>query len=385
MKTIGLITVGRSDLGLYETLIRKLANCSDFSLHIMPTGGHLSSRFGDALADIVEDGVNVERGLEMLIESDSPQGVSKSIGLGVLSFAQSFAVRRPDLLLVLGDRHEMICGPIAAIPYNIPVAHIHGGKVTEGATDELIRHALTKMSHMHFVSCDEYACRVLQMGEEDWRVLNVGALGLDRISRYRVWQRTELCQELDLDHRAPFLLVTYHPVTLERDNLTSQINALLGALDAVDMQCVLTYPNADIGNQYIIERYNQFRDGKPKNVRLLNNAGSELYINLMHHAGAMVGNSSSGIVEAPSFRLPVVNIGTRQDGAMRADNVIDACCEEEAITSAINKAISEDFHDLIATLDNPYGAGNASEKIVKTLRSLSIDDRLLRKKFIDCQ
>ncbi|MBL8492348.1 MAG: UDP-N-acetylglucosamine 2-epimerase (hydrolyzing), partial [Rhodocyclaceae bacterium] len=294
-----------------------------------------------------------------------------------------FARRRPDLLVLLGDRSEMLAPAVAALPWNIPLAHLYGGKVTEGAIDERVRHALTKMAHLHFVSCRTYADRVRQMGEEAWRVFDVGLAGLDRIHRHPRAERAALCAELGLDPGSPFLLATFHPVTLEPAAQDGQVAAFLEALEASGLAVVVTYPNADAGNARIAAALEEFARRRPERVRLLRHAGTRLYFDLLAQAAAMVGNSSSGVSEAPSFRLPVVNIGTRQDGAVKAANVIDVGYGAGDILAGIRRATSAAFREGLRDLRNPYGAGDASRRIVAALRDIPLDDRLLRKKFVD--
>ena len=377
------MTVARSDFGIYESVLDLLKADPLFDLKLMVTGAHFDPAFGRTVADIVEKGFDYVPGLQMLVASDSTEGVGKSLGLGIISFAQAFAADRPDILVVLGDRVEMLCGPVAAMAYNIPVAHIHGGAVTEGAIDELVRHAITKMSHLHFVSCQEYAGRVVQMGEEPWRVHNVGAPGLDRIVANKRLPKDELSARVELDLGRDTLLATYHPVTLELRDLDTQVDFFLAALERSGYQVVVTYPNSDVGSSVIIEKYHKFSEQYPGRVRLLKNAGTELYLNLMATVSAMVGNSSSGIVEAPSFRLPVVNIGTRQQGKVRATNVIDVGYSTEEIVAGIRLATSEEFSRSLDGLTNPYGDGRSGRRIVDVLRTIPLDDRLIRKKFVD--
>jgi len=286
------------------------------------------------------------------------------------------------MLLVLGDRLEMICGPIAALSFNIPIAHIGGGAITEGAVDEQIRHAITKLSHLHFVSCQQYADRVMQMGEEPWRVFNVGATGLDRIHTSPRISVPELSKKVGLDLSQKTLLVTYHPVTLELGEIDHQVDSLLKSLDRSGFQVVLTYPNADVGSTKIINRFEKYARGHPGRAVVVENAGTDMYLSLMKTVSAMVGNSSSGIVEAPSFQLPVVNIGTRQTGKVRSPNVIDVGYSSDEISRGISTALSAGFIKELVGMANPYGKGEAAAQIAKTLHTIPIDDRLLRKKFI---
>lgn len=382
-RSIAVATVGRSDFGLYEPLLERIAADPALDLRLMVSGAHFDTRFGPTVREIEAAGYAFEPGLAMHPERDDAAGVAQALGRGVQAFAQAFGARRPDLLVLLGDRSEMLAPALAALPFNIPQAHLYGGKVTEGAIDERVRHALTKMSHLHFVSCQPYAERVLQMGEEPWRVFNVGLAGLDRIHGHPRSTREALCRELDLDPAQPFLLVTFHPVTLEPAAQDDQVAALLQALERSGFTVVATYPNADAGSARIVAALEAFAGRQPARVRLVRNAGSRLYVDLLAHAAAMVGNSSSGISEAPSFELPVVNIGTRQDGAIKAANVIDTGYAAEDVLAGIRRAIDPAFRAGLRGLRNPYGAGNASERIAATLRDIPLDGRLLRKKFVD--
>lgn len=382
-RSIAAVTVARSDFGLYEPLLERLRIEPAVELRLMVSGSHFDEAFGSTVREIAEKGYDFERGLAMPVASDTPGDIAEALGRGVAAFASSFAVRRPDLLLVLGDRTEMICAPVASLPFNIPIAHLYGGKISEGAVDELVRHALTKMSHLHFVTSQSHARRVMQMGEEPWRVYNFGSPGLDRLHDHPRASRGETCAAFGLDPIRPFLLVTFHPVTLEPGARSGQMAALLSALSDYDGQFVITYPNADAGHGEIIAALERFAAGHPRDTRLVKNAGARRYFDLMASAAAMVGNSSSGIGEAPSFELPVVNIGTRQTGFERAANVIDVACTATAISDAIRKATTADFRSGLRGMRNPYGDGHSSARIVETLRTVPLDDRLLRKKFID--
>jgi UDP-hydrolysing UDP-N-acetyl-D-glucosamine 2-epimerase len=382
-RSIAVATVGRSDFGLYEPLLERIVADPALELRLMVSGAHFDPRFGPTVCEIEAAGYAYEPGLAMHPESDDAVGVARALGQGVQAFARAFDAHRPDLLVLLGDRAEMLAPALAALPFNIPQAHLYGGKVTEGAIDERVRHALTKMSHLHFVSCQTYAERVMQMGEEPWRVFNYGLAGLDRIHRHALASREALCKEVALDPAQPFLLVTFHPVTLEPAEQDNQVAALLQALEQSGFAVVATYPNADAGGLRIAGALEAFAARHPRSVRLLRNAGTRLYFDLLAHAAAMVGNSSSGISEAPSFELPVVNIGSRQDGAIKAANVIDVGYAGEDVLAGIRRATGPAFRVGLRGLCNPYGDGKASGRIAATLRDLPLDGRLLRKKFID--
>ncbi len=382
-RSVAVVTVGRSDFGLYATLLEHINSDSAMELRLLVSGAHYDSRFGPTVNEIEELGYTFERGFAMHSQGDSAPDIADALCRGAQAFSRAFSERTPDILVLLGDRVEMLAPALAALPFNIPQAHLYGGKVTEGAIDERVRHALTKMSHLHFVSCLTYADRVTQMGEEPWRVFNVGSPGLDRICQQQRWPKEALYAQLNLDPAKSFLLVTFHPVTLESMEQDRQVSSLIKALELSGFAVVATYPNADTGGMRIVSALKKFAARRPEDVRLLSNAGSRLYANLMSYAAAMVGNSSSGIGEAPSFELPVVNIGTRQDGAVKATNVIDVSYSTEDILNGIRRATSQAFRESLIGLRSPYGDGGASERIAAVLRDTEINDRLMRKKFID--
>lgn len=382
-RQIAVLTVGRSDFGRYRPVLRALRNDASVRLRLLVSGAHYAPAFGETWREIKESGFDFEPGLEMTLAADTPAAVGKAIGSGSMALAQAFAADRPDMLVLLGDRYEMLAGANAALGFNLPVVHLHGGAVTEGAIDELVRHALTKMSHYHLVSTEEYAARVRQMGEEDWRVRVTGAPGLDELPAMASLDRAAIGARIGLDVSGGFLLVSYHPVTLEVAEAPAQIAALLAVLEQSPLPVVLTYPNADPGSRDIIAAIDAFAAAHPHRARALPNAGTTLYASLMAQALAMLGNSSSGLVEAPSFRLPVVNIGTRQDGKIKAANVIDCGYDRASVGGALEKALSDGFRRSIAGLVNPYGDGQAGPRIAAILSGLTLDSRLLRKKFVD--
>ncbi len=320
----------------------------------------------------------------MLLASDSPEGISKSVGLGIIGYAQSFSRSRPDILVVLGDRFEMYAAAVAALPFRIPVAHIHGGELTAGAIDDALRHSMTKLSHLHFVSTEAHGRRVIQMGEEPWRVRVCGALTIDNLKWLRLMAREDLEAQFGLCLDTPPLLVTFHPVTLECDRTAWHIGELLAALEMIDGPIVFTLPNADTSGRTIIREIRTFAATRSR-VRVVENFGVVGYFSMMANAAAMIGNSSSGIVEAASFRLPVVNIGTRQQGRVQPKNVIQSSYQREEIAAAIVRAISPGFSGTLADLMNPYGDGHAAEQIVQRLKTVELDQRLLLKHFFDAE
>jgi UDP-hydrolysing UDP-N-acetyl-D-glucosamine 2-epimerase len=384
LKKIGVITVARSDYGIYSPLLKVINEDSELDLILIAAGMHLSPEFGMTVQAIEADGFKVHERVEMLLSSDSPEGISKSMGLGTIGFAEVYSKIDLDLLIVLGDRFEMHAAVVAAGPFNIPIAHIHGGELTEGAIDDSFRHSITKMSHLHFVSTESYAERVKQMGEEPRRVTVSGALSLDGISTMDYLDLSDLRDQLSIDFEMPLILVTYHPVTLEVNQTEEQITELLSALEDQKGTMIFSYPNADTRGRIIIQKIKEFVTNH-SGAYFFPNLGRTRYFSLMKFASAMVGNSSSGIIEAASFHLPVVNIGNRQKGRIKGDNVIDVPCERKEIRKAIDQAITLDFRDSLKKLINPYGDGKASNRIISGIKSSLTQGNLLIKRFNDYQ
>lgn len=382
MRNIGVVSVGRSDYGIYLPVLRRIQAEPDLELSLFVSGMHLSPEFGLTVRKIEADGFEIVERVEMLISSDTPQGIAKSMGLGTVGFAQAYERHRPDILLVLGDRFEMHAAALAALPFKIPVAHIHGGEVTYGAIDDALRHSMTKLSHLHFVATQEYKNRVEQLGEEPWRITVSGAPGLDHVRSLQFLTSAELETRYNLRLDPTSLLVTFHPVTLEYEQVEQQVVELLAALDASTLPVVFTMPNADTGNSIVHQRIAEFSKTHA-NVWCLDNLGTQAYFSMMKYVAAMVGNSSSGIIEAASLELPVVNIGSRQSGRVRAANVIDVGYGRLEIQEAITKAVDSAFRAGLRGIQNPYGDGYAAERIVERLKSVDLDDRLLAKRFFD--
>jgi UDP-hydrolysing UDP-N-acetyl-D-glucosamine 2-epimerase len=382
VRSIGVVTVARSDYGSYRPILRRIAADADLRLMVFAGGMHLSPEFGLTVRDIERDGYPIVERIEMLLSSDSPEGVSKAIGLGVIGFAQAFARSRPDLLLVLGDRFEMFAAAAAALPFNIPLAHIHGGEASEGAIDEAMRHSLTKMSHLHFVSMSRYRDRVIQLGEEPWRVTVSGSPSLDHLVDLDLLACEALEDRIGVPLRPSPLLVTFHPVTLDPGRTTEHIEALLRALDDAQLPVIFTHPNADTQGRIIIEETERYVRSHA-NAHIVANLGTQAYFSLMRYARAMVGNSSSGIAEAASFQLPVVNVGDRQRGRIHGRNVIDVPCDRAAIVGAIASVVVPEFRNQLAGMVNAYGDGQASARIVERIKSIPLDRDLLFKRFYD--
>lgn len=382
MRTIGVVTVARSDYGIYVPLLKRIQQDPALGLHLIVSGAHLSAEFGSTVSAIVEDGFAIGDKVEALRASDTPQGIATAIGDAVSAFGRSYGRSRPDVLVVLGDRFEMFAAALAALPFRIPVAHIHGGELTFGAIDDALRHAMTKLSHLHFVATDEYRRRVEQLGEAPWRIVVSGAPALDNLRGMAFRTLAELSAQHGFPASPAPLLVTFHPVTLEYEQVESQTGELLAALDSAGLPVVFTQPNADSGGRRVSEMIDAFVAAHPRAYRV-DNFGVVGYFSMMQVAAAMVGNSSSGLVEAPSLGLPVVNVGIRQDGRVRGANVIDTGNSRDEILAGIRAAVQPAFRERLRDRVNPYGRGGASEVIVRHLKDVALDDRLLVKRFHD--
>lgn len=383
MRTIGVVTVGRSDFGIYRPVLRAIEQQAELKLRLIVGGAHLSSEFGYTVDEIEREGFTIADRVDMLVASDTPSAIAKSMGLGVIGFSQSYAHHRPDLLLVLGDRFEMHAAALAAVPFNIPIAHIHGGEVSEGAIDDAFRHAITKYSHLHFASTAEHAQRIVQLGESPQRVFVSGAPALDNLRTLPLLDRAALAEKLSMPLDDDPLLVTYHPVTLQYEQVQWQIDELLAALSDIERPIIITKPNADTGGRAIIRQLERFAAERQGWVRLVDNLGTQGYFSVMRIAAAMVGNSSSGIIEAASFELPVVNVGIRQQGRPTSRNVLHCGNGREQIAIGLEEALSAHFRQQLAGLRNIYGDGHAAERIVAELKQLPLDNSTLIKKFHD--
>ena len=382
MRTIAVVTVGRSDFGIYLPVLRRIAADKSLKLRLIVAGMHLSPAFGETVKAIEAAGFEAADRVDMLLASDSPEAIAKSMGLGTIGFAQAYSRNKPDLLLVLGDRFEMHAAVVAAVPFKIPVAHIHGGELTFGAMDDSFRHSITKMSHLHFVSTDVYARRIEKMGEEPWRVTVSGAPGLDNLRNLRRLDRASFARRFGIRLPKNFLLVTYHPVTLENEDPARRFRTLLSALESAGQAALFTMANADTGGHAINQ---MIRDhvATHRSAQFVNNLGTQGYFSAMALATAMVGNSSSGIIEAASFKLPVVNIGNRQAGRVRGANVIDTGSSAPEILRGIRQACSPAFRRSLSNLVNPYGDGRAAERIVNRLKTQDLRGNLIVKTFYE--
>ncbi|MCT4665379.1 MAG: UDP-N-acetylglucosamine 2-epimerase [Flavobacteriales bacterium] len=376
-----VITGTRAEYGLFYWLMKGIEQSENLNLQIIATGMHLSPEFGMTVGEIEKD-FKVDRKIEMLLSSDTPTGISKSMGLAQISFAEAFEQLSPDLVIVLGDRYEIFSAVSAALVARIPVAHIHGGETSEGATDEAMRHSITKMSHLHFTAAEAYRKRVVQLGEHPDRVFQVGGLGIDNILKLPLMNKKDLEQSLDIKLEEQVFLITFHPVTLENSTSKAQTLELLKALDSFpDATLIFTKANSDADGRVI----NQLIDNyclQRSNAHAYFSLGQTRYLSMIKESSVVIGNSSSGLIEVPSFNKPTVNIGDRQKGRLKAESVIDCLPEKKEITTAINKALSENFSVYISETKNPYGNGGSSEKIIEILEQISLED-ILKKKFYD--
>ncbi|MDP3245024.1 MAG: UDP-N-acetylglucosamine 2-epimerase [bacterium] len=369
-KRIGVITVARSDYGLYTPILRKILTHPELELRLYVGGAHFLPQFGSTVKEIEKDGFPIAAKVSINMDGNTPADIAMAMGRHTEAFAKIFCDDNPDIVVALGDRYEMHAAALAAIPFHIPIAHIHGGELTYGAIDEYFRHSLTKLSSLHFATTEEYAKNIIQMGEEPRRVIVSGAPGIDGALGLKLFLKQELEEKYGIDFSRPVILVTFHPVTMEYEHTKKYITNLLSALDGFfNYNIIFTYPNADTNYEIIIEKIEAYaRDSQ--RVFIVKNFGHQGHLSMMKYVAAMVGNSSSGIIEAASFKLPVVNIGTRQEGRVRSKNVIDVGYNAVDISEGIKKAISEDFRLLLEGMVNSYGDGKASERIVNILAEI---------------
>lgn len=377
MKTIAAVTSSRADYSHLYWPLKTLHDHPGVNLQVIAMASHLSPEFGRTVAEIERDGLPLAARIECLLSSDTDVGMAKSIGLGVLSLADTLGTMRPDILLLIADRYEMLAPASVALALRIPIAHIEGGERSEGAIDDAVRNALTKMSHIHFTSTFAARDRVVSLGEEPWRVHRAGAPSLDHLRRSTLPFRAELERTLSLDLNLPTTVVAYHPVTLLADT-TAEADALFAALARHPDQLIFCYPNADAGSRSLVQRTQRFLEQRGSG-KLFVNLPAVQYWSLLREARLVVGNSSSGIMETASFALPTVNVGQRQKGRERPPNVIDAEPETGAIAAAIARAGSTAFLASLQGMSNPYGEGNASEHITRILTALPGRDQLLAK------
>jgi GDP/UDP-N,N'-diacetylbacillosamine 2-epimerase (hydrolysing) len=381
-RKVCVVTGSRAEYGLLRWVLEEIRAAPELRLQLAVTGMHLSPEFGLTYREIERDGFQIDRRVEMLLSSDSPFGIAKSMGLGLIGFADALRELEPDLLLVLGDRFEIFSAAAAALVAGIPIAHVHGGELTEGAFDEALRHSITKMAQLHFVAAEEYRQRVVQLGEHPDRVFLVGGLGLDNVSRLPLLDRPALETALDFRLGPKNLLVTFHPVTLEAAASERQLAELLAALDQrPETHLIFTLPNADTQGRALCGMVERYAAGR-SNARAYVSLGQTRYLSCLRQVDAIVGNSSSGLIEAPAFHIGTVNIGDRQRGRLKAASVIDCKPDRGSINAALDRVYSQDFKTTLANVRNPYGEGGASAKIVAVLRSFPLDG-IVKKSFYD--
>lgn len=375
-RRIGVVTTSRADFSHLYWPLSELAARDDIELGVFALGPHLSPLFGSSIREVERAGFPIKARIECLLSSDSDTGMAKTTGIALLSLADAFTAWRPDLLLLIADRYEMLAPAAAAVAMRIPIAHIEGGEVSQGAIDDQIRNALTKLAHVHFTSTETARRRVIAMGEEPWRVNHVGAPSLDHMRRSALLDRTSLERELGIEITAPTLLAAWHPVTILH-NTNSEADALFAALSAWQGQILFVYPNSDAGSYALIERSQAFAAARPA-THIFVNLPAVTYWSLLGHVDAMIGNSSSGIMEAASFALPVVNVGIRQQGRERAVNIIDAPAEHAAIANALQRALDPAFRASLRGMANPYGNGMAAHTIAHVLATVPLDGILIK-------
>ncbi len=381
-RKICVVTGTRAEFGLLRWVMQEVLDTLGLELQVIATGMHLSPEFGLTYREIEQGGFSIDAKVEMLLSADTATGATKSMGLGMIGFADAYAGLKPDLIVVLGDRFEIFAAAAAALIAGIPVAHLHGGETTEGAFDEAIRHSITKMSHLHFVAAEDYRRRVIQLGEQPDRVFLVGGLGIDAIKRIALMDQEALEASIDFKLGRKNLLVTFHPVTLESQSSAQQMGELLAALGQLEgTHLIFTMPNADTGARELAGMVDAFVVTHP-NARAYPSLGQMRYLSCMKLVDGVVGNSSSGLAEAPSMAVGTINIGDRQRGRLQATSVIDCVPEQQAILDAIKKLYAEDFRQALPTIVNPYGNGGASEKIVRVLKDYPLQG-ILKKSFYD--
>jgi GDP/UDP-N,N'-diacetylbacillosamine 2-epimerase (hydrolysing) len=380
MKKICIITGTRAEYGLLYWLMKGVDADKGLKLQIIATGMHLSPEFGNTYQQIERDGFTIDKKVDIKLSSDSEVGISQSMGLGMIGFAEAFRDLNPDLIAVLGDRFEIFSAVSSAMIAKIPVAHIHGGETTEGVIDESIRHSITKMSHLHFVATNEYRKRVIQLGEQPNRVFNVGGLGIDNINKLKLLPKSDFEKVIDFELGEKNILVTFHPVTLENHTSEVQFQALLDSISELkNTKIIFTKANGDTGGR-VINRMIDAYVVKHDNTVAFTSMGQLNYLSALQFMDAVVGNSSSGLLEAPSFNIATIDIGDRQKGRIKSASVISCLPTKKSILSVIDKLHSKDFQDVVDNAKNPYGSGGASKKIVKIIKDIDLTN-IVRKSF----
>ena len=382
MKKICVVTGTRAEYGLLYWLMKEIQLDKELELQLIVTGMHLSPEFGLTYKEIEKD-FKIDKKIEMLLSSDTAIGISKSMGLAQISFAEAYEDLKPDIIVLLGDRYEIFSAASAALIANIPVAHLHGGEITEGAFDEAIRHSITKMSHLHFTAAEEYKNRVIQLGEHPSRVFNVGGMGIENIKRLKLLSRDEFEESINFKLNKKNILVTFHPVTLENSSAKEQFQELLDAIDELeDTNIIFTKANSDTNGRIINQMCDEYVLKNSNKSICFTSLGQLRYLSALQYVDAVVGNSSSGLIEAPSFKIGTINIGDRQKGRLKAKSIIDCDSLKSSILQAFEKLYSEEFESILINTNNPYGDGCASERIIKELKKVDLKN-ILKKSFYD--
>lgn len=385
MKRIGIMTGTRAEYGLLKPLMQEINKDNDLELYLIVSGMHLSPEFGMTYQEIEEDGFEINAKVEMLLSSDSPAGISKSIGLGVIGFADEFQRADLDMLILLGDRYEALSAAICAMVMRIPIAHLHGGELTEGAIDEGIRHSITKMSYLHFTSTEQYRNRVIQLGENPERVFYVGALGVENIKKINLMTKEELERSIHFEIDENTVIVTYHPVTLENNTVEEQFLNLLEVLDRnPKIRMIFTKANADTNGRIVNELIDKYAAQNSERTCAFVSLGQKRYLSALKYCRIVIGNSSSGIIEAPSFGKPIINIGDRQKGRICADSVINCGYTQQEIQQAMETALTEEFENKASNCRNPYEKENTAANIISVIKDYLLNDKIkLKKGFYD--
>ena len=375
-RRIGVVTTSRADYSHLYWPLRELSVQPGIELSVWVMGAHLSPEFGATVREIESDGFPIRGRIECLLSSDTDTGMAKTIGIGILGLADAFSANRPDILLLIADRYEMLAPAAVACAMRIPIAHIEGGEISQGAIDDAVRNALTKLAHIHFTSTDTARRRVIAMGEEPWRVHHAGAPSLDHLRRSSLLDRATLESGLNISFSRPAVLAAWHPVTI-LNNTNAEADALFSALAQAPGQLIFVYPNSDAGSRALIDRTRALAAARPL-THVFVNLDAVTYWSLLGQVDAMIGNSSSGIMEAASFALPVVNVGMRQQGRERAINILDVPAESAAILDALHRATGAEFRQSLGGMSNPYGNGTAAQTIARVLAEVSLNQLLIK-------
>lgn len=385
MRKICVITGTRAEYGLLSRLMKMIQDDKTLQLQIVVTNMHLMPEFGNTYREIEADGFVIDKKVPMSAPTNDANGVVKSMSMELSGLADALQDLSPDMMVILGDRYEMLMAASTALIYKIPIAHLYGGEITEGAFDDAIRHAITKMSHLHFTSTEEYRQRVIQMGENPERVFYVGSIGVENAQKVSLMSKEDLMDSLHFNMDKNTVVATYHPVTLSNNSIESQINAFLEALDEMpNLKIIFTMPNSDTGGKIIMHKLNEFVQTHIERATVFTSLGMKRYLSVLQYVGAVIGNSSSGLCEVPSFGIPTLNIGDRQKGRISCDSVVNCGSTKEAVQNGLRKVLSPEMADIAKHVRNPYEKKNTAENIFKVIKSYPLDN-LLQKQFYNLE